>query len=98
LKRTAITCSFSDQGRRVLGIAYREFGPGQRIEREDESGMVFLGFVVLSDPPKAGVVRTIREPGQLGVRLKIITGDNTLIAAHVAREVGLDNVRILLQL
>jgi P-type Mg2+ transporter len=86
---------FSDQGRRVLGIAYREFGSGQRIAREDESGMVFLGFVVLSDPPKAGVVETIRELAQLGVRLKIITGDNTLIAAHVAREVGLDNVRIL---
>ena len=57
--------------------------------------MVFLGFVVLSDPPKADVAETIHELGQLGVRLKIITGDNTLIAAHVAREVGLDNVRIL---
>ncbi len=86
---------FSDQGRRVLGIAYREFGSGQRIAREDENSMVFLGFVVLSDPPKAGVAETIHELGQLGVRLKIITGDNTLIAAHVAREVGLDNVRIL---
>jgi len=86
---------FSDQGQRVLGIAYREFGSGQRMAREDESSMVFLGFVVLSDPPKAGVAETIHELGQLGVRLKIITGDNTLIAAHVAREVGLDNVRIL---
>jgi ATPase, P-type (transporting), HAD superfamily, subfamily IC len=86
---------FSDQGQRVLGIAYREFGCGQRIAREDENSMIFLGFVVLSDPPKTGVAKTIRELAQLGVRLKIITGDNTLIAAQVAGQVGLDNARIL---
>lgn len=86
---------FSDQGHRVLGIAYREFGCGQRIVREDENSMIFLGFVVLSDPPKTGVAKTIRELAELGVRLKIITGDNTLIAAQVAGQVGLDNARIL---
>ena len=79
----------------MLGIAYREFGCGQRIAREDENSMIFLGFVVLSDPPKTGVAKTIRELAQLGVRLKIITGDNTLIAAQVAGQVGLDNARIL---
>ncbi|MDD5199784.1 MAG: magnesium-translocating P-type ATPase, partial [Terrimicrobiaceae bacterium] len=85
----------SDQGRRVLGVAWRDMGSQTRITREDERGMVFLGFVVLSDPPKAGVAKTIGELNALGVQLKIITGDNALIAAHVAREIGLKDARIL---
>jgi P-type Mg2+ transporter len=53
-----------------------------------KSGMIFLRFIVFSDPPKTGVEKTIRELAALGVRLKIITGDNTLIAAHVAGRSG----------
>jgi P-type Mg2+ transporter len=86
---------FSNQGRRVLGVAYRDCVNQTQIKRETENGMIFLGFIVLSDPPKAGIENTIRELNELGIRLKIITGDNVLIAAHVAREVGLSNARIL---
>ena len=57
--------------------------------------MIFLGFIVLSDPPKAGVEKTIRELNELGIGLKIITGDNALIAEHIAHEVGLKSARIL---
>ena len=86
---------FSNQGHRVLGVAYRDCGTELQIKRESEKGMIFLGFIVLSDPPKAGVERTIRELNELGITLKIITGDNALIAEHVAREVGLKSARIL---
>ena len=55
------------------------------IARADEREMIFAGFVVLSDPPKAGIRATIDELKQLGIALKIITGDNTLIAEHIAR-------------
>jgi Mg2+-importing ATPase len=65
------------------------------IAHSDEADMVFLGLVVLSDPPKAGIAATIRELHDLGIALKIITGDNTLIAEHIAREVGFDHPRIL---
>jgi P-type Mg2+ transporter len=86
---------FSNQGRRVLGVAYHDCENQTQIKRETENGMIFLGFIVLSDPPKAGIGNTIRELNELGIALKIITGDNMLIAAHVAREVGLSNTRIL---
>lgn len=85
----------SNQGRRVLGVARRDLGLKTRIGREDESEMVFIGFIVLSDPPKAGVAETIRQLANLGVRLKIITGDNALIAAHVATEIGMRKTEIL---
>jgi Mg2+-importing ATPase len=86
---------FSNQGRRVLGVACRDCGNETAIKRDGEEGMIFLGFIVLSDPPKAGIEKTIRELNELGIALKIITGDNALIAEHVAREVGLKSARIL---
>jgi Mg2+-importing ATPase len=86
---------FSNQGLRVLGVAYRDCGTETQIKHESENGMIFVGFIVLSDPPKPGIGQTIRELNALGISLKIITGDNALIAAHVAHEVGLANARIL---
>ena len=86
---------FSDEGHRVLGLAYRDFGSEAHITRESESGLIFLGFIVLADPPKAGIDKTIRELSDLGISLKIITGDNVLIATHVAQQIGLDCAHIL---
>ena len=86
---------FSNEGHRVLGVAYRDFGNETQISREGETALIFLGFIVLADPPKAGINGTIRELNDLGISLKIITGDNVLIAAHVAQQVGLDSSRIL---
>jgi len=86
---------FSNQGLRVLGVAYRDCEGETKIKHESEKGMTFLGFIVLADPPKQGVGNTIRELSELGISLKIITGDNALTAAHVAHEVGLTTGRIL---
>jgi Mg2+-importing ATPase len=86
---------FSREGHRVLGVAYREMPGMTTITRADEREMIFAGFVVLSDPPKPGIRATINELKQLGITLKVITGDNALIAAHIAREVGLGEARVL---
>jgi len=86
---------FSNEGHRVLGVAYRDFGNETHITRESENGLIFLGFIVLADPPKAGIDKTIRELSDLGISLKIITGDNVLIATHVAQQIGLDCAQIL---
>jgi len=57
--------------------------------------MTFLAFLVFSDPPKPGIGATIGRLGELGVRLKIITGDNALVAATVAREIGLPGAEVI---
>jgi Mg2+-importing ATPase len=85
----------SGQGFRVLGVAYREAGAERLLNREEERDLIFLGFLVLNDPPKAGVGETIRQMKQLGITLKIITGDNRLIAAYVGRQIGLTNLTLL---
>ena len=74
---------FSSEGHRVLGVAYRDFPTRTRVTRDDESEMIFAGFVVLADPPKTKVAGTIGELKELGIALKIITGDNALIAEHI---------------
>lgn len=79
----------STQGLRVLGVAYRSVGDNTTIGKDDEHDMVFIGFVVLFDPIKSGVSDTVNELRELGVSLKLITGDNRLVAAAVGAQVGL---------
>lgn len=55
---------------------------------EDEKDMTFLGMLLLTDPPKADIVAALQELHQLGISMKIITGDNALVAAHISRLVG----------
>jgi Mg2+-importing ATPase len=86
---------FSQKGFRTLGVAYRKIGTGLPIGKDDEAGMTFLGFLVLFDPPKPNIIETIGSLKSLGVSLKIITGDNHLVAAHVSQQMGLANSRII---
>ena len=86
---------FSLKGFRTLGVAYKEVLPGTVITPEQEADMTFLGFLILFDPPKPGIIETIRELKHLGVSLKIITGDNRLLAASVSQQIELLNPHIL---
>lgn len=74
----------SKQGYRVLGICYKDVTGDPVITKEDEQEMIFLGFILLEDPLKAGIAETISRVEQLGISLKLITGDNALIAHHIA--------------
>lgn len=84
------------QGFRTLGVAYRELdSDAAAITKEHETGMTFVGFLVLFDPPKSGMNETILRLRQLGVTLKIITGDSHSVAAYVGQQVGLAQPKIL---
>ena len=87
--------TFSNQGFRTLGVAYRSIDSESTIQKEHESSMVFSGFLVFHDPPKPGVAETVGHLNSLGVTLKVITGDNQLIASHVSAQVGLKDAKIL---
>ena len=50
--------------------------------------MIFLGFLVLEAPLKSGIVEDIARLAKLGVALKIITGDNALVAASISKQAG----------
>jgi Mg2+-importing ATPase len=87
---------WSEQGYRVLGLAAKELelpatsSDTKDFEVSDERDMTFEGFLLFFDPPKPDVADTITRLAGLGVDLKIITGDNKLVAVHTAEAIGLD--------
>ncbi|UOA07288.1 magnesium-translocating P-type ATPase [Methylobacter sp. S3L5C] len=87
--------AFSRQGFRTLGLACKTLANQNDLDKTDESDMCFLGFLVFFDPPKADCTETIKQLRELGLTLKIITGDNRLVAATVAKQLGVAEHEIL---
>jgi Mg2+-importing ATPase len=85
----------SEAGFRTLGVAYKPVDGTHIITKDDERGMIFLGFITLFDPPKEGIYETIRKLDTLGVRLKMITGDNELVAKSLALRIGIGQPKVL---
>lgn len=86
---------FSSQGYRTLGVAYRTLGQEAVLGKSHEVGMTFLGFLVLFDPLQSGIKVALQSLRDLGISLKLITGDNALVAATVSKQAGITNPRIL---
>jgi Mg2+-importing ATPase len=86
---------FSSKGFRTLGVAYKNINTDSHITKDEEAGMTFSGFLVLFDPPKPNIIETITNLKNLGVALKVITGDNHLVAVNVSEQIGLKNSKIL---
>lgn len=83
----------STEGFRVLGLAIRVLDANVCLGK-DEADMTFLGFLVFYDPPKENIAETINNLAGLGVTLKVITGDNRLVAASIGKEVGLKGDKV----
>jgi Mg2+-importing ATPase len=87
--------AWSAQGSRVLGLATRSLPLRERYARGDETAMTFEGFLVFLDPPKPGAAATLDALRKLGVAIKVVTGDNRLVTAHLGRAVGIERPRVL---
>jgi P-type Mg2+ transporter len=96
-QRAQIDQHFTDlsaQGFRVLGIATRIIDT-PNICRSDEQSLTFLGFLVFFDPPKPGIAETLGQLRQLGISLKIITGDNRAVATALSQQIGIADPLVL---
>jgi P-type Mg2+ transporter len=85
----------SAQGSRVLAVAYAVVPLQAVYSARDERELVLAGFVTFFDPPMEGVAEALRALRRDGVVVKILTGDNELVAQHVCGQVGLDSARIV---
>ena len=63
--------------------------------RADETDLVLAGFVSFADPVLPDVADVLAELKQDGVTVKILTGDNDLVARHVCRRIGFDDHEIV---
>ncbi len=84
----------SNEGLRVLGLAVRT-DDVPHISKDDERNMTFLGFLAFADLPKADAKETLAQLKELGIGLKVITGDNRAVAETVSRRVGIESPRIV---
>ena len=80
---------FCSKGFRTLGVACKDLGAAARMGKADEAGMTFRGIPRSVRSAQAQIVETIASLKSLGVSLKIITGDNRLVAASVSQQMGL---------
>lgn len=86
----------SSQGYRVLMVASRSIAKGDRAyNADDENELTFEGYISFVDPPKPSAKKSLAQLAAKNIQVKIITGDDPLVASHVASELGIDNVNIL---
>ncbi|WP_223694957.1 magnesium-translocating P-type ATPase [Leifsonia poae] len=89
----ALVAEQNGLGMRVLAVAIRSMVPAEdgsaEYSRDDETAMTLVGFLAFLDPPKASAAAAIARLHKHGTTVKVITGDNPLVAATVVREVGL---------
>ena len=85
----------SEEGLRVLAVAYRWLEPRAAYSRDDEADLVLAGFLAFSDPVLPDVSDVLAELKRDGITVKILTGDNERVARHVCRAVALDEQQIV---
>src|SRR5689334_690169 len=84
------------EGFRALGIAGRVVdGSHDTAAVTDETDLVFSGFAVFLDPPKASAGTTIQAMAAAGISVKVLTGDNELVTRHVLAEIGVPVTGVL---
>ena len=82
-------------GARVVAVASRDAGEVTDPRPADERDLRLVGFLTFHDPPKADAGVAIAKLNALGIEVKIITGDNGIVAAKVCRDIGLPLGRVL---
>ncbi len=80
--------ALAGQGLRVLGVAEAHFTGDIYPEDQEAFHLHFLGLVAFHDPPKANIADVFQQFHAAGIRVKIITGDNALTTAAIARQTG----------
>ena len=83
------------RGERVIAVASRAIDPATRVAPADEAKLAFEGFLTFSDRPKDDAGAAIATLEGLGVTVKIITGDNGVVAAKVCHDIGLTVTGVL---
>lgn len=87
----------SSEGFRVLGVSYKKVKEEKPVYSvNDESNMVFLGFVAFLDPPKETTRESLQLLSKANVQLKILTGDNELVTKKTCALLGFEIKRIVL--
>lgn len=93
----AVTRELNEEGLRVVAVAMKELPASQAAySTADETGLTLIGYIAFLDPPKESTAPALQALADHGVRVKVLTGDSELVAAHVCGRVGLEHDHFLL--
>jgi P-type Ca2+ transporter type 2C len=81
--------AMAGQALRVLAVASKSVGSARVGQDEAEQGLMFLGLVGMSDPPRPEVTAAVRACQRAGITTYMVTGDYGLTAEAIARRVGI---------
>jgi Mg2+-importing ATPase len=91
-----VTRALSQDGLRVVAVAMKELPPAQSTYSvADEADLTLVGYIAFLDPPKESAAPALKALAGHGVRVKVLTGDNELVAARVCGQVGLTADEVL---
>ena len=98
LARTqAVTAGLNAEGLRVVAVAVKTLPPSQTTYSViDESGLTLIGYIAFLDPPKESSKPALKKLAAHGITVKVLTGDNDVVTAHVCKQVGLPLSAVLL--
>ena len=81
--------NFSENGLRVLAFAYREADSREYLTTESEKDLIFLGLISMMDPPREESVQAVADAIRAGIKPVMITGDHSVTATAIARQIGI---------
>ncbi|MBS6267615.1 MAG: calcium-translocating P-type ATPase, PMCA-type [Tannerella sp.] len=83
--------AYQNQAMRTLGFAYKIINEDNNLPIPElaDTGLIFLGFVAISDPVREDVPAAVAECLNAGIQVKIVTGDTTATAREIARQIGI---------
>jgi Mg2+-importing ATPase len=84
------------QGYRVLAVAYRQAPEQPAYRVADETALTLAGFLAFFDPPRDDAAQVLDTLRRDGIQVKILTGDDDLVARHICERVGLDGGQVAL--
>lgn len=79
----------AENGLRMLGIAWKPAQGREHIDTDDDAGLIFAGLCVFIDPPKESATSAVARLAAAGVRVKVISGDATVVVQHLVAALNL---------
>ncbi len=79
------------EGKRTLAVATRDVSPTESYSRDAERELTLEGWLGFEDPILEDAPATVAALEKEGVRLKILTGDDEVVACHICAAAGIDS-------
>lgn len=86
-----VSNALASEGFRILGVGYSDFQGNDFPKTQQEFVFHFVGLIAFYDPPKANINQVIRQFHEAGIKIKVVTGDNSITTKSIAEKAGIPN-------